>query len=60
MNKSRYQLDLERRIDLLERDLDENGPSKWIEIDRNALLDELSQYLAEKANRQQDERKDEK
>lgn len=60
MSKSRYQLDLEHRIHLIEQDLDANGRSKHLEIERSLLLDSLNEYLAEKANRQQDERKDEK
>lgn len=60
MSKSRHQLDLEHRIALLEKDLDESGPSKWIEMDRRALLDELNQYLAEKADRRRSESKDER
>lgn len=60
MSKSRYQLDLEHRIHLIEQDLDANGRSKHLEIERSLLLDSLNEYLAEKANRQQDERKGEK
>jgi hypothetical protein len=57
--KNAYQLKLERQIAMIERDLDEQGPSKWLELDRNALLDELREYLNEKTDRERDEKKDE-
>ena len=42
--RTRREIDLLKRIGMIERTLDESGPSKWLEHDRNSLLEELNEY----------------
>ena len=62
--KTRYQLDLESRINILEMDMDANGYSKHVYIERNMLLDELkdelNEYLKMKGDLKRQEQKDER